>query len=325
MSTLKYFSCIVLLVPLSKIHSQDNNILIFDPAEVSTNFQYTLSQLTEDSIFVADSLDDSIFDYDAAFLFIDYPYVISNVNSYRLIEFTAIGKPIYVFSQNLLDSTSIAFWNHLGLNDVGWLLISVLVDSVSGIDTIFTSGVVMDTSFMSWEGIPGLFGEIAPILIGWSSGIDVLPTYISTVDTLRVILDLYNLIDNADFLKRVLEYFELQPPNYVDEEIISLTEFALSQNYPNPFNPSTKIKYQIPFSPPLLKGESEAGGFVTLKVYDILGNELATLVNEEKQPGTYEIEFNVAQVSRPEIASGIYFYKLKAGNYIETKKMVLIK
>ncbi len=89
-------------------------------------------------------------------------------------------------------------------------------------------------------------GTIAPILIGQSASLDVQATFISTVDTLNVILDLYNLIDDEGFLRRVLEYFELQPPNYVDEVIISLTEFVLSQNYPNPFNPSTKIKYKIP-------------------------------------------------------------------------------
>jgi len=88
--------------PLIGNSIQDQTILIFDPNGVSTSFQYTLSQLTEDSVYVADSLDDSIFNYDAAFLFIDYPYIISNVNAYRLIEFTAIGKPVYVFSQNCL-------------------------------------------------------------------------------------------------------------------------------------------------------------------------------------------------------------------------------
>jgi hypothetical protein len=101
-------------------------------------------------------------------------------------------------------------------------------------------------------------------------------------------------------------------------------EFALHQNYPNPFNPSTKIKYQIPASSlnPFSKGE---GTFVTLKVYDILGNEVATLVNEEQTPGVYEVEFNVAQVSRPEITSGIYFYQLRTGEFNQTKKMILLK
>jgi hypothetical protein len=64
---------------------------------------------------------------------------------------------------------------------------------------------------------------------------------------------------------------------------------------------------------------------VQLKVYDVLGNEIATLVNEEKPAGEYEFEFNVAQVSRPEISSGIYFYQLHAGDFIQTKKMILLK
>ncbi len=65
--------------------------------------------------------------------------------------------------------------------------------------------------------------------------------------------------------------------------------------------------------------------FVTLKVYDILGNEVATLVNEEKQPGVYEVEFSVSQDSSPDIASGIYFYQLKAGNFTQAKKMILLR
>ena len=89
--------------------------------------------------------------------------------------------------------------------------------------------------------------------------------------------------------------------------------FELSQNFPNPFNPSTKIEYKIP-----------ERGFVTLKVYDVLGNEVATLVNEEKPAGSYEVEFNsVSGIRYP--ASGIYFYQLKAGEFIQTKKMILLR
>lgn len=97
-------------------------------------------------------------------------------------------------------------------------------------------------------------------------------------------------------------------------------KFSLSPNYPNPFNPVTKIKYQIPISPPLLKGESEAGGFITLKVYDLLGREVATLVNDEKLTGEYEVEFDGTN-----LPSGIYFYQLKAGSFVETRKMVFMK
>jgi hypothetical protein len=100
----------------------------------------------------------------------------------------------------------------------------------------------------------------------------------------------------------------------VDDNRLVPETFSLSQNYPNPFNPSTKIKFAIPVQ---VRNNSR---LVTLKVYDVLGNEIATLVNEEKQPGTYEVEFDES-----ELPSGIYFYQLKAGIYIETKKMVLIK
>jgi|GEM_PF-1736562 len=95
-------------------------------------------------------------------------------------------------------------------------------------------------------------------------------------------------------------------------------KFSLEQNYPNPFNPSTVIKFEIP--------NSENGkwkienGVVTLKVYDVLGKEIETLVNENLKPGTYEVKFDGSKLS-----SGIYFYTLAAGEYNETKKMVLIK
>lgn len=85
--------------------------------------------------------------------------------------------------------------------------------------------------------------------------------------------------------------------------------FAIAQNYPNPFNPSTVIKYQIP------KAE-----LVTIRVYDLLGKEVAALVNEQKEPGYYEAVFDGSN-----LASGLYFYKIEAGSFVETKKMMLIK
>jgi len=91
-------------------------------------------------------------------------------------------------------------------------------------------------------------------------------------------------------------------------------EFLLSQNYPNPFNPTTKIKYQIPEL-----------SFITLKVYDVLGKEVAALVNEEKPAGSYEVDFNSRGLIYQTLPSGIYFYRLQAGSFVETKKMVLMK
>ncbi|MCW8803295.1 MAG: T9SS type A sorting domain-containing protein [Ignavibacteriaceae bacterium] len=95
----------------------------------------------------------------------------------------------------------------------------------------------------------------------------------------------------------------------VEQETTLPTEYILSQNYPNPFNPSTKIKYSVPQS-----------SNVVIKVFDILGNEIETLVNEEKSVGTYEITWYAEN-----LPSGVYFYQLKAGSFIETKKMVLLK
>jgi len=94
-------------------------------------------------------------------------------------------------------------------------------------------------------------------------------------------------------------------------------QFSLYQNYPNPFNPTTKIKFSVPFLP-LAKGEAE--GVVKLIIYDILGREVATLVNEKLSPGTYEVEWDASNYP-----SGVYFYKLTAGDFTQTKKMLLIK
>ena len=98
-------------------------------------------------------------------------------------------------------------------------------------------------------------------------------------------------------------------PTSVENNSGSPKDFSLSQNYPNPFNPSTKIQYSIPQS-----------SSVTLKVFDILGNEIETLVNEAIPMGTYEITWYAGN-----LPSGIYFYKLQAGNFVETKKMMLLK
>ncbi len=93
--------------------------------------------------------------------------------------------------------------------------------------------------------------------------------------------------------------------------------FNLSQNYPNPFNPTTKIKYTIPN---VIASGTKQTQLVTLKVFDVLGNEIVTLVNEEKPAGSYEMNFKAKGLS-----SGIYFYKLQTGSFVETRKMVLMK
>ena len=94
------------------------------------------------------------------------------------------------------------------------------------------------------------------------------------------------------------------------------TEFVLEQNYPNPFNPVTKIKFTIPNV--TLSGVE--GYRVQLKVFDVLGKEVATLISEEKPAGNYEVDFNASSLS-----SGVYFYQLRSGNFIQTNKMILLR
>ena len=97
--------------------------------------------------------------------------------------------------------------------------------------------------------------------------------------------------------------------NIVADATVTVDDFELSQNYPNPFNPVTTIRYKIPEQ-----------SFTKLKVFDLLGREISTLVNEEKSAGNYEVEFNASS-----LPSGIYFYRLQSGNFDKIKKMILMK
>ncbi len=107
----------------------------------------------------------------------------------------------------------------------------------------------------------------------------------------------------------LLKYMFMNSPTVVQDEVLPAEDFVLYQNYPNPFNPSTKIYYTVPYN-----------SFVQIKVFDVLGNEVAALVDEYRPAGNYEVDFNAGALS-----SGIYFYQLKSGNFIETKKMILVR
>lgn len=101
----------------------------------------------------------------------------------------------------------------------------------------------------------------------------------------------------------------IYPSSVINEETKSPNQFALEQNYPNPFNPSTKIQYTI--------GSNQ---FVQLKIYDLLGREVKTLVSEYRDAGSYNVDFDASNLT-----SGIYLYKLQAGDFVQTKKMLLMK
>jgi hypothetical protein len=151
---------------------------------------------------------------------------------------------------------------------------------------------------------------------GWitfkASDIEQMPAerYIYLVDTVAGINQDLKLNPQYRFFLKSGEYenrfslvFSLTVLNNIP------TEFSLLQNYPNPFNPQTTIKYLIPQK-----------CFVSITVYDILGKEVSKLVNEEKLSGSYEVQFNGSKLS-----SGVYFYRLHAGNFFKTKKLMLLK
>ena len=127
----------------------------------------------------------------------------------------------------------------------------------------------------------------------------------------------YSYSDKLSDITSSRLYYRLKQVDYngsfeyseIVEVEIAPSVFSLSQNYPNPFNPSTTINYQIPEL-----------SFVTIKVYDVLGNEVAALVNEQKPAGKYEVGFNAS-----ELVSGVYFYTLSAGEFVQSKRMLLLK
>jgi photosystem II stability/assembly factor-like uncharacterized protein len=168
-----------------------------------------------------------------------------------------------------------------------------------------------------------LWNSSSPLVMNYSVNLSTDSSFNNYLDTLVVdtSFTVYNLLPNQNYYWRVkafneigwcefsqTESFSTNVSNVSDPEI-TITEFALHQNYPNPFNPNTILQYTV--------GSRQ---LVTIKVYDVLGREITTLINEEKPAGNYEIEFDGIGLT-----SGIYFYRIKAGEYVDTKKMVLIK
>ena len=117
--------------------------------------------------------------------------------------------------------------------------------------------------------------------------------------------------ESSSFYYRLkqLDYNGTYEYSYIVQAEVGPVDFTLAQNYPNPFNPATTISYQLPVN-----------SFVSLKVYDVLGNEVASLVNEQKAAGNYDVNFDASS-----LGSGVYFYTIKAGNFTQTKKMILMK
>jgi hypothetical protein len=141
-------------------------------------------------------------------------------------------------------------------------------------------------------GAPGIGGDYTPPL-------DLRSAYFTTTSG-------WTAMTNVDLIVRA---FITGQPNAVGDEKGIPKNFALMQNYPNPFNPATRISYELP-----------TRSMVSLKVFDVLGREVAILANEEKEPGSYSAVWNARNS-----ASGVYFYRLQAGSFTDVKKLVLLR
>jgi len=129
---------------------------------------------------------------------------------------------------------------------------------------------------------------------------------------LRPVYSVENTFRNASIVMFDIagsQLFQADKRNFGNNLNGDITEYKLYENFPNPFNPSTEIYYQLP-----------AGGNVKLKVYNVMGQEVMTLVDGFKEKGMYSVTFNAGS-----LASGMYIYKLEAGNYTQVKKMILTK
>ncbi len=144
-------------------------------------------------------------------------------------------------------------------------------------------------------------GRISPTYNVASMGVDI--------ESLRPAVDSPPGSPVRRFLKGAMDFVDGLITSITSNTGIIPTEYSLSQNYPNPFNPSTKISFSLPKQ-----------GIVTLKLYDVLGKEVMTLVNEQKPAGIYEIHFNASN-----LASGAYFYRIESGDFKDIKRMILIK
>ena len=152
---------------------------------------------------------------------------------------------------------------------------------------------------------PQYFGSVKPL----SANANQSSETIQTNENNNCIEYLFQEWDGSDWVNLLKITYTYIPTTGIKLDRSKNLTYHLSNNYPNPFNPSTKINYSI-----------TKQSYVTLKVFDVLGREIETLINKEQPQGNYEVEFDA-----PTLTSGIYFYRIQAGNFVDTKKMILLR
>jgi len=249
--------------------------------------------------------------------------VVNGFKNLKLNSFRGIADDSHIDSltgkvRSMMDAQNLA----RGLSSNGYPIINPITNQpttfpFSG-DPITGEGWVYNTWTSGGAGFVFFSGpfNMAPNDTQWVM-IALIPAYgntgLNSIELLREKTDLIRSLSYDSLAYGSISYFITD----INENFNTIPEnFSLSQNYPNPFNPSTTIKFSIPSV--TLSGVE--GSRVQLKIYDVLGNEIATLVNEYRPAGMYNVQFTMNN-----LASGIYFYKLQAGSFFQTKKMILMK
>jgi uncharacterized delta-60 repeat protein len=262
----------------------------------ANDFAYSMAIQSDGKIIVAGASASSI-DYD-----------------FSLIRYNQNGSVDSSFGKNGIVTTPIG--------NVDDIALSIALQITGGVDKKIVvagktfKGVYENFALATYNldgSLDKTFGTngIASMQIGTSS------SYASSVlvqNDGKIVVGISSASTSADYSVFTLIRYNNNMATDVNEENPGkiLTSFKLEQNYPNPFNPATKIRYSIP--------NSTETSSVQLKVYDMLGREVATLVNKKQQPGDYEISFNASL-----LATGVYFYRLSAGDFHIVKKMILMK
>ncbi len=292
-----------------------SSLVIVDPFNIyGTALKDSLTGIYPGAITIADSLPPDISGYNAAFIYLQNSsayYKLTKAEGNEIITYLKNKGQIYLYGlPSLFQSDSAGLLQYLGINRLVALPMVTQVDSLVGINNPYFIGIAFADSFTNGGPFYITDTTVTPVVEAKGTPLSFNITYIPKNDSIKAVIDVYYFSSFKAILNKIIYgYFNMQIDGVNESNNLSVKSFSLSQNYPNPFNPSTIIRYSIPKT-----------GLVTLKVYDILGREVTTLVNENKTPGNYSVTFNGNNLS-----SGIYFYRISAGRYSETKKFILLK
>ena len=225
-----------------------------------------------------------------------------NASSFLIREYLNGGTP-----QSIYFDTSYVLQSYV-YGDGSSTRFRFCIDEYTG--TAWGDHEVSNWTNINWNGWKLVEWKLNdPNSVGTWIGDEILNGQYYRIDSYQLTKTSESLISGAIYFDDLRAVKKIDGTTSVDEQNIIPDEFLLLQNFPNPFNPHTLINYQLP-----------VGGNVSLKVYDILGNEIKTLVAGYKPAGKYTVEFNAAG-----LPSGVYFYRLRVGNYTDTRKMILMK